>query len=333
MSRDAIGRLNDALSRFGRIGLCTLPRRRADDAAEQHLAGPRRGQARGLHRSGFVATSCAIAYVARGSARGRRHGSLSAWCNQHQRQVAAARRSSARCHCRLSRQAGTASVEYGRTGNACLTACSAHPARRAVTAAQRASALAESCRRRPQPCRPYGVSNPLGAVAILDGPRSLSSARRGFHPAIALCPAAPAAVRLVVGARVCLPTTRIVGIISTPSRARAADVATYGRPRRLLSSRSRGRHEVVAGHCRAASACRMTHIEAIRPPRRLRRWCSSRSIGQGPGRVIALIRAAAGGRTTTSFPAYRRLPPPSSPTPSCRRSDRCSGRSRMLLAL
>ena len=42
MSRDAIGRLNDALSRFGRVGLCTLPTPLEPmTRLSRHLAGPR----------------------------------------------------------------------------------------------------------------------------------------------------------------------------------------------------------------------------------------------------------------------------------------------------
>ena len=42
MSRDAIGRLNDALSRFGRVGLCTLPTPLEPmTRLTQHLGGPR----------------------------------------------------------------------------------------------------------------------------------------------------------------------------------------------------------------------------------------------------------------------------------------------------
>ncbi|HZB55526.1 MAG TPA: pyridoxal-phosphate dependent enzyme, partial [Reyranella sp.] len=42
MSRDAIGRLTDALSRFSRVGLCTLPTPLEPmTRLSRHLAGPR----------------------------------------------------------------------------------------------------------------------------------------------------------------------------------------------------------------------------------------------------------------------------------------------------
>ena len=88
---------------------------------------------------------------------------------------------------------------------------------------------------------------------------------------------------LVVGARACLPATRIVGIDidAEPERVRA-DVLAYGRAAAGLLDLpfDEADVEVVAGH--AGPAYGVPHaatIEAIRLARRAgRRWCSIRSI-------------------------------------------------------
>ena len=155
-----------------------------------------------------------------------------------------------------------------------------------------------SQRRHPRPCGklqaegrktyvvPYGVSNPLGAVAYASTVAEIAEqcAALGFVPgAIAHCSgSAGTQAGLVVGARVCLPATRIVGIDidAEPERVRA-DVLAYGRAAADLLDQpfDEADVEVVAGH--AGPAYGVPHARPSRrsgSPRGSRRWSSIRSI-------------------------------------------------------
>ena len=222
----------------------------------------------------------------------------------------------------------------------CSTACSAPPCttcRGTAIATAPSATLPTGCR--PRAARPivvpYGVSNPLGAVAYASTVAEIAEqcAALGFVPgAIAHCSgSAGTQAGLVVGARVCLPATRIVGIDidAEPERVRA-DVLAYGRAAADLLDQpfDEADVEVVAGH--AGPAYGVPHdatIEAIRLGARLG-GAGARSglFGQGPGRPDRADprRTLVDGRRRR-LPAYRRRPRPVRLSPSVRlRSDRCS---------
>lgn len=119
---------------------------------------------------------------------------------------------------------------------------------------------------------PYGVSNPLGAVAYASTVTEIAqqAAAQNFTPhAIVHCSGSGATqAGLVVGARACLPGTRIVGIDidAEPERVRA-DVVTYAKGAADLLEQpfDPADVEVVAGH--AGPAYGVPHaatVEAIK---------------------------------------------------------------------
>ena len=175
---------------------------------------------------------------------------------------------------------------------------------------------------------PYGVSNPMGAVAYASTVAEIAEqcAALGFVPgAIAHCSgSAGTQAGLVVGARVCLPATRIVGIDidAEPERVRA-DVLTYGRAAADLLDQpfDEADVEVVAGH--AGPAYGVPHdatIEAIRLAARAgSAGARSGLFGQGSGRPDRADprRPLVGGRRRR-LPPYRRRPRPVRLSPSFR---------------
>ncbi len=146
---------------------------------------------------------------------------------------------------------------------------------------------------------PYGVSDALGAVAYASTAAELArqSAAEAFRPtAIVHCSgSAGTQAGLVVGASLCLPETRVVGIDidAEPDRVRA-DVVRYARAAaEMLGLRlDETLVEVVAGH--AGPAYGVPHaatIEAIKLVGRLEALTLDPVYsGKGLAGLIALIR-------------------------------------------
>jgi len=146
---------------------------------------------------------------------------------------------------------------------------------------------------------PYGVSDALGAVAYASTAAELArqSAAEAFRPtAIVHCSgSAGTQAGLVVGASLCLPETRVVGIDidAEPDRVRA-DVVRYARAAaEMLGLRlDETLVEVVAGH--AGPAYGVPHaatIEAIKLAGRLEALTLDPVYsGKGLAGLIALIR-------------------------------------------
>jgi L-cysteate sulfo-lyase len=147
---------------------------------------------------------------------------------------------------------------------------------------------------------PYGVSNPLGAIAYASTILEIAeqSQAAGFNPsAIVHCSGSGGTqAGLTIGAAIALPSTRIVGIDidAEPERVRA-DVVTYakGAAELLGSDRVEAEIEVVAGH--AGPAYGVLHdatIEAIRLAGALEALpLDPVYSGKGLAGLIALVRA------------------------------------------
>ena len=145
---------------------------------------------------------------------------------------------------------------------------------------------------------PYGVSNALGAAGYASTVAEIAEqcATRGITPhAIVHCSGSAATqAGLVVGARLCLPDTRIIGIDidAEPERVRA-DVLAHGRGAALLLDQPFDEHDVavVAGH--AGPAYGVPHaatIEAIGLAARLEALILDPVYsGKGLAGLIALI--------------------------------------------
>ncbi|MBV8187929.1 MAG: D-cysteine desulfhydrase family protein [Alphaproteobacteria bacterium] len=163
-------------------------------------------------------------------------------------------------------------------------------------------ALAETLRARGRKpyVVPYGVSDPLGAVAYASTIVEIAAqcAAQGIVPkAIVHCTgSAGTQAGLVVGARLALPGTRIVGIDidAEPERVRR-DVVSYGRAAAELLGQpfDEADVEVVAGH--AGPAYGVPHaatVEAIRLAARLEALVLDPVYsGKGLAGLLALIRA------------------------------------------
>jgi L-cysteate sulfo-lyase len=147
---------------------------------------------------------------------------------------------------------------------------------------------------------PYGVSNPLGAIAYASTIVEIAEQSRalGIRPvAIVHCTgSAGTQAGLVVGASVAMPETRIVGIDidAEPERVRA-DVIAYARAAADLIGASIDENdvEVVAGH--AGPAYGVPHaatIEAIKLAGALEALLVDPVYsGKGLAGLIALVRA------------------------------------------
>ena len=207
MSRDAIqggggGRLNDALSRFGRVGLCTLPTPLEPmTRLTQHLGGPRLWVKReDCTGPGFGGNKLRkLDYVL--------HEALSAGVDtlvsggvvqsNSQRQVAAAAaKLGLDCHLAVYHgRLAPPSAEYGRTGNALLNRLFGATLHDVPWNGDRNGAIRDLAARLQAGGRktyvvPYGVSNPLGAVAYASTVAEIAEqgAALGFVPdAIAHC--------------------------------------------------------------------------------------------------------------------------------------------------
>lgn len=147
---------------------------------------------------------------------------------------------------------------------------------------------------------PYGVSGPLGAVAYASTVAEIASQANalGFTPhSIVHCSGSGATqAGLVVGARACLPQTRVVGIDIDvePERVRA-DVLTFAKGAADLPQQSfdPADVEVVAGH--AGPAYGVPHaatIDAMKLGARLEALVLDPVYsGKGLAGLIALIEA------------------------------------------
>jgi D-cysteine desulfhydrase family pyridoxal phosphate-dependent enzyme len=152
---------------------------------------------------------------------------------------------------------------------------------------------------------PYGVSNALGAVAYSTAVVEIAEQSRelGFEPAAIVHSSGSAGTQagLVVGASVCLPRTRIVGIDvdAEPERVRS-DVVRYAKAAADLLNVpfSETDVEVIAGHAGPAYGVPdVTAIEAIMLAGRLEAMILDPVYsGKGLAGLIALIREGRWGR-------------------------------------
>ena len=224
-----------------------------------------------------------------------------------QRQVAAAAaRLGFDCHLAVYHgRLAPPSPDYGKTGNALLNRLFGATLHDVPWNGDRNGAirdLAEKLRargRRPYVV-PYGVSSPLGAVAYASTVAEIAAQTTalGFTPqAIVHCTGSAATqAGLVVGARACLPDTKVVGIDidAEPERVRA-DVLRFGQGAADLLEQPFILEdvEVVAGL--AGPAYGVPHaatIEAIRLGARLEALVLDPVYsGKGLAGLISLIRA------------------------------------------
>jgi len=314
MSADAVARLTRALARYPRVGLCTLPTPLEPmTRLSAHLRGPRLWVKReDCTGPGFGGNKLRkLDYVLHEALQAGVDTLVSGGVVQSnsQRQVAAAAaKLGLDCHLAVYHGRLTPpSPEYGRTGNALLNRLFGATLHDVPWNGDRNGAIRDlAANLQARGCKtyvvPYGVSNPLGAVGYASTVAEIAQqcAVLGVEPkAIVHCSgSAGTQAGLVVGARACLPTTRIVGIDidAEPARVRA-DVLTYGRPAAALLDQpfDDADVEVVAGH--AGPAYGVPHeatVEAIRLAARLEALILDPVYsGKGLAGLIALIR---GGR-------------------------------------
>ena len=198
------------------------------------------------------------------------------------------------------------SPEYGRTGNALLNRLFGATLHDVPWNGDRNGAIRDLAARLQAQGRktyvvPYGVSNPLGAVGYASAVAEIAQQclALGVTPrAIVHCSgSAGTQAGLVVGARACLPDTRIVGIDidAEPERVRA-DVLACGR------ARGRAARPAVRRRPMSRSSPAMpVRPMACRTRRRSRRSGSAARLealvldpvysGKGLAGLIALIRA------------------------------------------
>jgi L-cysteate sulfo-lyase len=315
-----MNRLVEALAPFGRVGLCTLPtpfepmkRLTAylSDGGANGARGPRLWVKReDCTGPGFGGNKLRKLDYVLHAALGQGIDTLVSGGvvqSNSQRQVAvAAARLGLDCHLAVYHgRVAPPSAEYERTGNALLNrlfGATLHDVPWDGDRNGAIRALAETLRgqgRKPFVV-PYGVSDALGAVAYASTVAEIAAqcAERGIAPkAIVHCSgSAGTQAGLVVGARLGLPGTRIVGIDidAEPERVRA-DVVRYGRAAAELLGQpfDDADVKVVAGH--AGPAYGVPHaatVEAIRLAARLEALVLDPVYsGKGLAGLIALIRA------------------------------------------
>ncbi|MBL6652350.1 MAG: D-cysteine desulfhydrase family protein [Reyranella sp.] len=311
MSADAVARLTRALARYPRVGLCTLPTPLEPmTRLSAHLGGPRLWVKReDCTGPGFGGNKLRkLDYVLHEALQAGVDTLVSGGVVQSnsQRQVAAAAaKLGLDCHLAVYHGRLTPpSPEYGRTGNALLNRLLGATLHDVPWNGDRNGAIRDlaanlQARGAKTYVVPYGVSNPLGAVGYASTVAEIAQqcAALGVEPrAIVHCSgSAGTQAGLVVGARFCLPTTRIVGIDidAEPARVRA-DVLTYGRAAAALLDQpfDDADVEVVAGH--AGPAYGVPHeatVEAIRLAARLEALILDPVYsGKGLAGLIALIR-------------------------------------------
>jgi L-cysteate sulfo-lyase len=314
MSGEPIVRLTNALARFPRVGLCTLPTPLEPmTRLSAHLGGPRLWVKReDCTGPGFGGNKLRkLDYVLHEALQAGVDTLVSGGVVQSnsQRQVAAAAaKLGLDCHLAVYHgRLAPPSPEYGRTGNALLNRLFGATLHDVPWNGDRNGAIRElasdlQARGRKPYVVPYGVSNPLGAVGYASTVAEIAQqcVALGVEPgAIVHCSgSAGTQAGLIVGARVALPNTRIVGIDidAEPERVRA-DVLTNGRAAAALLDQpfDEADVEVVAGH--AGPAYGVPHeatVEAIKLAARLEALILDPVYsGKGLAGLIALIR---GGR-------------------------------------
>ena len=311
MTRDASA-LASKLSVFPRMGLASLPTplepmRRLT----AHLGGPRlwvkREDATGLGFGGNKLRK--LDYVLHDALASKADVLVSGGVVQSnsQRQVAAAAaKLGMECHLAVYHgRLAPPTPEYETSGNALLNRLFGAHLHDVPWTGNRNAAIEELGSRLREEGRrpyfvPYGVSNPLGAIAYASTMVEIAEQSRalGVRPAaIVLCTgSAGTQAGLVVGASVAMPETRIVGIDidAEPERVRF-DVIAYARAAAdLIGTRfDENDVEVVAGH--AGPAYGVPHaatIEAIKLAGALEALpVDPVYSGKGLAGLIALVRA------------------------------------------
>jgi L-cysteate sulfo-lyase len=307
-------KLTEVLARFPRVGLCTLPTPLEPmKRLSAHLAdnGPRLWVKReDCTGPGFGGNKLRkLDWVLREALSQGVDTLVSGGVVQSnsQRQVAvAAAKLGLDCHLAVYHgRLAPPSADYERTGNALLNRLFGATLHDVPWDGDRNGAIrALAGRLRSQGRKtyvvPYGVSNALGAVGYASTVAEIAAqcAQRGIVPkAIVHCSgSAGTQAGLVVGARFCLPGTRIVGIDidAEPERVRA-DVVAYGKAAAELLDQpfDTADVEVVAGH--AGPAYGVPHaatVEAIRLAARLEALVLDPVYsGKGMAGLIALVRS------------------------------------------
>ena len=305
--------LEARLSQFKRLGLAHLPTPLEPmKRLSAHLGGPRlwvkREDCTGLGMGGNKLRK--LDYVLREAIDAGADTLVSGGVVQSnsQRQVAAAAaKLGLDCHLAVYHgRLAPPSAEYEKTGNALLNRLFGATLHDVPWNGDRNGAIRALAERLREQGRkpfvvPYGVSNPMGAVAYASTIVEIAQQRDAPPAAIVHCTgSAGTQAGLVVGARTALPGTRIVGIDidAEPERVRA-DVLAYGRAAAELLDLpfDDADVEVVAGH--AGPAYGVPHaatIEAIRLGAALEGLVLDPVYsGKGLAGLIALIR---GGRWT-----------------------------------
>jgi L-cysteate sulfo-lyase len=311
-----MNRLTAALARFSRVGLCTLPTPLEPmKRLTAHLANGGTGPRLWVKREdctgpGFGGNKLRkldyVLHAALGEGADTLVSGGVVQSNSQRQVAAAAAKLGLDCHLAVYHgRVAPPSPDYERSGNALLNrlfGATLHdvPWDGDRNGAIRALAVRLRGQGRKPYVVPYGVSNPLGAMAYASTIAEIAaqSAGLGVVPkAIVHCSgSAGTQAGLVVGARLALPGTRIVGIDidAEPERVRA-DVLTYGRAAAELLGQpfDEADVEVVAGH--AGPAYGVPHaatVEAIRLAARLEALVLDPVYsGKGLAGLIALIRA------------------------------------------
>jgi L-cysteate sulfo-lyase len=304
--------LNAALSRFGRLGLAHLPTPfEPMKRLSAQLGGPRlwvkRDDCTGLGLGGNKLRK--LDYVLKQAIDSGADTLVSGGVVQSnsQRQVAAAAaKLGLACHLAVYHgRLAPPSADYGKTGNALLNRLFGAVLHDVPWNGDRNGAilaLADRLRAKGQKpfVVPYGVSDPLGALGYASTVTELARqcADAGISPAaIVHCSGSGGTqAGLVVGARCCLPQTRVVGIDIDAEPERVwADVVAYGKAAAQLLDQSFDPTdvEVVAGH--AGPAYGIAHeatVEAIRLGARLEGLVLDPIYsGKGLAGLIALIKS------------------------------------------
>jgi L-cysteate sulfo-lyase len=267
MDRTGTDELVERLARFPRVGLARLPTPLEPLARlGAKLAGPRvwvkREDASGEGFGGNKLRKLDLVLHEAIAAGADTLVSGGVVQSNSQRQVAAAAaRLGLDCHLAVHRgRVGDLGAEYERSGNALLNALFGAVCHSVPWTGDRERAITDlgdelAARGRRPFVIPYGVSSPLGVVAYAAAAVEIArqSADRGFTPVAIVHGTGSGATQagLVMGAAICLPETRVIGIDvdAEPARVRA-DVIARGREAAALLEVpfAEARVEVVAGH-------------------------------------------------------------------------------------
>jgi L-cysteate sulfo-lyase len=303
--------LSDRLAAFPRLGLADLPTRLEPmKRLTAHLGGPRlwvkREDATGLGFGGNKLRK--LDYVLHDAVASGADVLVSGGVVQSnsQRQVAAAAaKLGLECHLAVYHgRLAPPTPEYGTSGNALLNRLYGAHLHDVPWTGNRNAAIEELGNRLREQGRrpyfvPYGVSNPLGAIAYASTIVEIAEQSRalGIRPsAIVHCTgSAGTQAGLVVGASVAMPETRIVGIDidAEPQRVRSDVIAYASAAADLIGTRfDENDVEVVAGL--AGPAYGVPHaatIEAIKLAGALEAMpVDPVYSGKGLAGLIALVR-------------------------------------------